>query len=94
VEVKPGQTQQVDFEPQAGTLKLRLVGAGGTPLGEVFWDIRDQAGRTVWTTGQAEPSVTLQAGRYRIRAETRDKGYERTFDLAAGEAKQLDLAAD
>jgi Ca-activated chloride channel family protein len=94
VEVKPGQTQQVDFEPQAGTLKLRLVGAGGMPLGEVFWDIRDQAGRTVWTTGQAEPSVTLQAGRYRIRAETRDKGYERTFDLAAGEAKQLDLAAD
>ena len=31
VEVKPGQTSQVVFEHQAGTLKLRLVGTAGCP---------------------------------------------------------------
>jgi Ca-activated chloride channel family protein len=94
VEVKAGQTLQVGFEHQASTLKLRLVGAGGLPIGEVFWDVRDQAGRTVWTTGQAEPAVTLQTGRYLIRAETRDKRYERTLDLGAGDVKLFEMTAD
>jgi Ca-activated chloride channel family protein len=94
VEVKAGQTQQLDFEHQAGTLRLRLAAAGGTAISEVFWDVRDQAGRTVWTTAQPEPAVTLQAGRYRIRAETRDKRYERALDLASGEARLVELTAD
>jgi hypothetical protein len=70
------------------------MGVGGNPLGEVYWEVRDQAGRTVWTTGQQEPSVTLQAGRYRIRAETRDKRYERSVDVAGGEVKPFELTAD
>lgn len=94
VEVRAGQTQQLDFEHQAGMLRLRLVAAGGAPLAEVFWDIRDKTGRTVWTTAQPEPAVTLQAGRYRIRAETRDKRYERVLELASGETKLIELAAD
>jgi hypothetical protein len=94
IEVKAGQTQQLTLEHQAATLKLRLVGGGGVPLGEVFWDVRDESGATVWTTGQAEPSATLQAGRYRVRAETRDKRYERAIELRSGEAKALELTAD
>ena len=94
VEVKAGQTLQVAFEHQASTLKLRLLGTSGLPVGEVFWDVRDQAGRTVWTTGQSEPAVTLQAGRYQIRAETRDKRYERPLDLAAGDTKLFEMTAD
>ena len=94
IDIRAGQTQQVGFDHQASTLRLRLVGAGGAPVGEVFWDIRDQAGRTVWTTGQTEPSVTLQAGRYQIRAETREKRYERALELGTGEAKAFELTAD
>jgi Ca-activated chloride channel family protein len=94
VDVKAGQAQQIEFEHQASTLKLRLTAVGGNPLAEVFWEVRDQAGRTVWTTGQPEPSVTLQAGRYRIRAETRDKRYERSVDVAGGEVRAFELTAD
>ena len=94
VDIKAGQTQQIDFEHQASTLKLSLTGARGNPLGEVFWEVLDQRGHTVWTTGQAEPSVTLQTGRYRIRAETRDKRYERMVDVPAGETKPLVMTAD
>ena len=36
----------------------------------------------MWTTGQSEPSVTLQAGRYAVRAETRDKRYDRPSTCA------------
>ena len=44
VEVKAGQTQQLTLEHQAATLKLRLLGDGGSVLAEVFWDVRDEAG--------------------------------------------------
>jgi hypothetical protein len=94
IEVKAGQTQQLTLEHQVGNLKLRLVGGGGTPLTEVFWDVKDEAGTTVWTTGQSEPSAALQAGRYRIRAETREKRYERAVELRSGDARVVELTAD
>jgi Ca-activated chloride channel family protein len=94
VEVKAGQTQQLTLEHQAASLKLRLMGSSGLPLTEVFWDVRDETGTTVWTTGQPEPSATLQAGRYRVRVETRDKRFERAIELRSGEARVLELAAD
>lgn len=94
VEVKAGQTQQVMLEPQAASLKLRLV-SGGTPVGgDVLWDIRDESGAAVWTTGQPEPGAMLQAGRYTVRAETRDKRYDRAIELRAGESRVLEMTAD
>jgi Ca-activated chloride channel family protein len=94
VEVKAGQAQQLTLEPQAAALKLRLLANGAPVLAEVFWDIRDEAGATVWTTGQSEPSATLQAGRYSVRAETRDKRYDRAIELRAGESRLVELAVD
>jgi Ca-activated chloride channel family protein len=94
VEIKVGQTQQLTLEHQAAALKLRLVSNGAPVLAEVLWDIRDEAGTTVWTTGQPEPSATLQAGRYSVRAETRDKRYDRVIDLRAGEQRLIELTAD
>jgi Ca-activated chloride channel family protein len=94
VEVKAGQTVQVTLEHQAASLKLRLLGGGGVPVSEVFWDVKNEAGATVWTTGQPEPSAVLQAGRYAVRAETRDKRYERVIELRAGEAGVVELSAD
>lgn len=94
IEIKAGQAQQLTLEHQAAALKLRLIGSGGAALTEVFWDVKDEAGATVWTTGQPEPSATLQAGRYRVRAETRDKRYERAIELRPGEARVVELTAD
>lgn len=94
IEVKAGQTQQLTLEHQAAALKLRLVANGAPVLVDVLWDIKDEAGATVWTTGQPEPSATLQAGRYSVRAQTRDKRFERAIELRAGESRVVELAAD
>jgi Ca-activated chloride channel family protein len=91
VEVKPGQSQQLVFEPQAATLRLRLVGTAAP--GEVFWDVRDAAGHAVWTTSLVEPSATLQVGRYLVRADVRGRSVEREIELRAGEARVLELSA-
>jgi hypothetical protein len=94
VEVKAGQMQQLTLEHQAAALKLRLLANGAPVQAEVFWDIRDEAGATVWTTGQSEPSATLQAGRYSVRAETRDKRYDRAIELRTGESRLVELVAE
>jgi Ca-activated chloride channel homolog len=93
VEVRAGQVQPLILEHQPATLKLRLTGGSGSHS-DVFWDIRDEIGRNVWTTGQSEPSVILQAGRYVVRAETRDKRYDRQVDVRGGETRLLELTAD
>jgi Ca-activated chloride channel homolog len=93
VEVRAGQVNQLVLDHQAAVLKLRLASAG-TVLSDVFWDVRDEAGRIVWTTGQSEPSLVLQAGRYVVRAETREKRYDRPIELRSGETRLLDLTAD
>ena len=91
VEMKAGQAQQLVLEPQVALLRLRMV---GTAPGDIWWDIRDDSGTAVWTDGQAEPAATLQAGRYLVRVETRDKRYERAVDLRAGEVRLLEIPAD
>lgn len=89
VEVKAGAPlQQVMFEQQAGDVRLRAV----NPPGEVFWEVRDQAGAPVWSSGQPEPELTLQAGRYTVRAQARDKRVEAVLDLRAGDKRTTNMS--
>jgi len=92
VEVRAGQIQELVFEHHAATLKLRFPTAG--PATDIFWGIRDRDGRAVWTSAQTETVATLQAGSYRVSAETRDKRYEREVDLRTGENKVVDISGD
>jgi Ca-activated chloride channel family protein len=94
VEVRAGQAQQLTLEPQASAVRLRLVGNSVSAQMDIFWNVRDEAGRTVWTTGQHEPAATLQAGRYQVSAATRDKRYERAIELRPGESRLVELTAD
>ncbi|MDX2201970.1 MAG: VWA domain-containing protein [Hyphomicrobiaceae bacterium] len=89
VEVRAGAApQQIVFDQSAATLLLRAQNAPG----EVFWDLRDARGSSVWSTGQPEPELTLQAGQYLIRAFARDRQVERPLDLRAGERRSLDVS--
>ena len=89
VEVKAGQTQQLVFEQEVAALRLRITGSGPT---DVAWIIHDQAGKAVWTGAHVEAVANLQAGRYVVTAETRNKREERAVDLRAGEAKLLEFS--
>lgn len=91
IEIKAGQGQQIVFEHEAAALRLRVTGSGPT---DVFWVVKDQAGNAVWTAAHPEAVATLQAGRYVVRAEMRNKRDERAVELRAGEAKLLEFSAD
>jgi hypothetical protein len=76
----------------AARVHLRLVGAAArTATSDLYWDIRDSSDASVWRTVQAEPRAFLNAGRYKLRIETRDRRYDTTFEVKAGENLTLDL---
>jgi len=92
-ELKGGQTLALALEFAAANVRLRLAGGAGAQ-GEPFWTVRDEAGRTVWASGQPEPVAVLQAGRYTFEVETQEKRYQRVVDLRAGEARLIELGND
>jgi Ca-activated chloride channel family protein len=92
IEIRAGAREQVNIEPPAGYLVLRLLdGSGGAALTDVAWDIRDAQGRTVWVGNQTEARPLLLAGRYAVSATTRGRRSERTIDLRPGEVRSTDL---
>lgn len=88
VTIAAGRGTDAVFEHQAGTVNLRLAtGASG----EVHWDVKDSTGRTVWISGKPAPALLLQAGRYTVRGETREKRYQRAFEVKTGAAQTVEL---
>ena len=76
-------------------IRLKLTSApGGATIPDVFWEVRDSTDETVWRATESEPRGILAAGRYKVRAETRDKRLEKMVDIKAGEAKTLEFTIE
>lgn len=84
--------QQVELDTGAGGIQLKLSGTNaGLGLGDVYWQIFSDRGETVWRTGQAEPLLALGPGRYRARAELRDRTVEQSFDVRPGDNRVIEV---
>ncbi|CAN0329054.1 unnamed protein product [Phaeothamnion confervicola] len=91
-EVKGGFEHRVELDTVAAGVQLKLPAAkAGLGLGDVYWQIIDERGETVWRTVDAEPMVALKAGRYRVRAEVKDREFERAIDVRAGETRTIEV---
>lgn len=92
IEVRSDGEQRIVLDHQAGTVQLRLGGgAAGLRFGEVLWSILDAAGQPVLRSSQPEPLAVLAAGRYVTRLEARGSRFERTIEVKAGDAGQLEM---
>ncbi len=84
--------QQLELDTGAGGIQLKISGAnGGLGLGDVYWQIFSDRGEPVWRTGQAEPLMALGPGRYRARAELRDRTLEQSFDVRSGDSRVIEV---
>jgi Ca-activated chloride channel family protein len=90
-EIRAGQVTQVAIEHQIAQLTLRLTGGAQA---EVSWEVREDAGPTVWTSGQAEAVATVQAGRYQVAVRAGDKRQQRTVELRAGDSRVVEFRGD
>ncbi|MCL4766810.1 MAG: hypothetical protein KJZ80_11290 [Hyphomicrobiaceae bacterium] len=93
VELKEGGDQELVIEPAAALVELKLAKQGGGAAGgDVFWEVRDGSSAVVWRTTAAEPREFLAAGRYTIRAESRERRAEKDVELRSGETRTIEVA--
>lgn len=89
--LSPGRDSQQDLKLAAAAVTLRPV-TGAAAASDIYWEVREAAsGRVVWRSASAEPRGLLAPGRYSVRMESRDRRHEKTFDLAAGEARTIEV---
>lgn len=94
IDLKAGARDEVIMDHAAGVVRLVLVEAGSAqPASDVFWDVRDATGRTVWLTSESQPLGILQAGRYAVRAEHRDRRIDGHIDVQPGDNRIVELTA-
>ncbi len=91
IDLGAGQTLQLPLEHRIVALRLRLAGPAAA---EVSWEVRDEAGGIVWTSGDTETVATLRAGRYLVAMTTPARHEERTLELRAGETKLVEMVGD
>lgn len=88
VHVTAGRVATVKIAHKAGLARLAFVGA---PNSVVRWEIEDQSGTAIATRGGINANVTLLPGTYTARAEVGAELLTATFNIAAGEARDIML---
>lgn len=98
VEVKAGETQAVVVILGSGRAKLAVVmEEGGTPVAkDVAWDILGEADaegnrKKVAFSYQAQPDLTLAAGKYLVQAEVGNAKGSTTIEIEAGKTIERTL---
>jgi Ca-activated chloride channel family protein len=95
IEMKVGADQSLVLNPAAAPVQLKLSGAPpALAAPEIFWEVQDAAGRTVWRTIGSEPQGVLAGGRYTARLEIRERRVEKPFEVRPGEATTVELGAE
>lgn len=88
--VEAGKALSRILKLDAGEIALK---GAGPAMPDVFWEVRDAAGKPVWHGAAAEPRVLLAPGRYSVRMEHRDRTIEAAFTVAAGDNKVIEVGA-
>lgn len=92
ITLQAGKNEQLAVSHNAGLVRFRLTtAAGGLPLGQVYWTITDSNGAKLRQSGLAEPSEVLAAGSYIVTAEQRGRLFQKKFNVAAGDSKDIEI---
>ena len=88
IEVKPGAEARAVLHQRVGLLDLGF-GEETAPVADVLWEIRDAAGKPLWSTTVPTPLVPLAPGDYTVRASRLGKDQSVAVTLSAGERKAV-----
>jgi hypothetical protein len=88
VHVAAGRVATVKIAHKAGLARLAFVGA---PNAVVRWEIEDQSGSPIAARSGINANVTLLPGTYTARAEVGAELLTATFNIAAGDVRDIML---
>lgn len=88
-EVTAAKAGRLTLEHDAGSITLSL--RGNARIDDVYWEIRDQRGNTVWRALGKPPKVTLKAGSYTVIAEVAGQSAEGPVTIESGRHLEIEL---
>jgi len=95
VTVEPGKITDATIKHAAAPVTFRLVQqAGGEALADTKWSILTPTGDVVKEVAGALPTHILAAGAYAVVANHNGESYTSKFNVATGEAKQIEVVMD
>lgn len=95
VTVEPGKVTEATVKHAAAPITFRLVQtSGGEALADTKWSILTKTGDVLKEIAGALPTHILAAGDYAVVAKHNGESYMTKFNVAAGEAKQIEVVMD
>jgi hypothetical protein len=92
VKVMPGKLTEATLDHQAGRITFKLVSRpGGEAMADTIWAIYTPDGLLVKKSGGAFSTHVLAVGNYEVKASYNGVDYSRTFTVAAGEKKAVEV---
>jgi hypothetical protein len=92
VTVEAGKLTEATILHKAARVTLKLVTReGGEALPDTEWSVLTEDGQSVKTSAGALPTHILAPGRYLAVAKSQGKVFRRGFEVADGEAKQVEV---
>jgi len=92
IEVKPGKLSEVILIHDASKVTFRLVERrGGEAIADTRWTVTTAKGNVVKKSAGAFPTHILTSGKYKVEAEHGGRSFTRSFELAGGGSKQVEV---
>lgn len=71
--------------------RVTFKAPGDVPTSDVFWEVVDASGRSLWRKTGVEAETLLAPGRYKVRFEAQSHHRETEFEIRAGETKLVEI---
>jgi Ca-activated chloride channel family protein len=94
IELQEGRAEEIAVEHEAGEIALSARDASGETVRNVFWEVLDDEGQSIWSSAEPEPRVPLQPGSYRLEWQSGARRGSEAISLAAGEARTVQISTE
>ncbi len=94
VDLAAGAREDIVMDHDAGVVRLVLAEPQGAQQhSDVFWEVKDGNGQTVWLTNEAQPIGILKTGSYSVQAEHRDRRIQAKIEVRPRDNRVIELKA-
>jgi hypothetical protein len=94
IELREGRTEEVAVEHEAGELLLAARTAAGEAVRNIFWEVLDEDGQSIWSSAEPEPRVPLKPGSYRLEWQSGPQKGDEAVSLAPGESRIVQISTE
>lgn len=93
VTLEAGDEKTLHFEPEDADISFTISNRDDAlSRHQTFWRLFDDSGDMIWQSADANPTLRLSRGQYKVRAEIGADTFATEFSVGSAESQTIDLA--